>query len=407
MGRLLTGAPLPSAVGVAVSGGGDSMALMHLAAQWGRTQGVSIRVITVDHGLREGSADEAALVSRAAVGLGLPHQTACWTGWDGTGNLQDAARQARQRLINDWRGDIDVVLTGHTQDDQAETVLMRLARGSGVDGLAGIRSSHHLTAFGYTLMRPLLEVRRDDLRGYLRDNDLPWAEDPSNSDPRFDRVRMRQALDVLGPLGITVEGLSKTADQMRRGQQALVARAESEVQRLYTPDPLCGDILLDAPGLAQLDRETVLRIVSTALMWVASSPYRPRLDALERSIDAALAGRAATLHGCLMRVHRGQLRISREYKAVADLRTRADGPGLWDGRWTIRAPGFDVRALGEAGVSLIDLPPDAPPRGSLRPLPSIWQDDRLMGCKALNFGVSYEQYLTPAGGTFAQAILSH
>ncbi len=129
MGTLL-GPDFPDHVALAVSGGGDSMAMLALTHDWARVMGLRVSVVTIDHGLRAASAEEAAMVGRECAALGHPHSILRWQ-WDGTGNLQDAARDARLRLIADWRGAIEHVLFAHTRDDQAETVVMRLARGSG------------------------------------------------------------------------------------------------------------------------------------------------------------------------------------------------------------------------------------------------------------------------------------
>ena len=140
-------------LGVAVSGGSDSTALLHLAAGWAARNNVKLRVATVDHRLRAASADEARQVSRQASALDLAHHTLDWTGAP-VGNLQNAAREARKALLGDWarRHGLDAVLLGHTATDQAETVLLRLARGSGVDGLAGMTPQSR--DYGVTWLRP-------------------------------------------------------------------------------------------------------------------------------------------------------------------------------------------------------------------------------------------------------------
>jgi len=177
----------PKHIGIAVSGGGDSMALLHLAQDWANAQNVTLCAITIDHDLRENSADEAARVAQWCADMGVAHHVKVWRDWDHTGNLQDAARQARYRIINEWRGDIQHILIGHTLDDQAETLLLRLKRGSGVDGMTGMKPvAHHPS--GMMLIRPLLNILRQDLRDYLGEIDQPWCDDPSNENTAFDRI---------------------------------------------------------------------------------------------------------------------------------------------------------------------------------------------------------------------------
>ena len=168
--RAAFGPEPPDKLGVAVSGGGDSTALLVLLDDWRRDGGPELAVATVDHGLRPEAAAEAAEVAALCGRLGVPHETLAWR-WDGKGNLSDAARRGRLRLIAGWangRG-IGMVAQGHTADDQAETFLMRLARGSGVDGLAAMAARR--TAEGVAWVRPLLQVRRGEFR--LANSDVP------------------------------------------------------------------------------------------------------------------------------------------------------------------------------------------------------------------------------------------
>ena len=188
---------LPDGLVVACSGGGDSLALLDLTCRWAARSGTSVHAVIVDHGLREGSDTEATAASEIASSLGALPTVLQWRDWQGQGNLQEAARMARRRLLADYarEQEIGTVLLGHTLDDQAETFLLRLARGSGVEGLSGM--SGEIDVDGVRFLRPLLSVRREPLREYLRGRGIVWAEDPSNEDERFDRVRMRQLLPLL------------------------------------------------------------------------------------------------------------------------------------------------------------------------------------------------------------------
>jgi len=182
-----------SNIALAVSGGGDSMALLHLAHRWARGRGVSLHALTVDHGLRPDSAAEAAGVAAFCAAHGIAHRILTWSG-DGDGNLPDAARRGRYAAMADacTEAGATMLLTGHTLDDQAETVLMRLGRGSGVDGLAAMRAMTPL--WGVQLFRPLLGLRREDLRDMLRGAGVAWVDDPTNEDRGYTRIRARDAL---------------------------------------------------------------------------------------------------------------------------------------------------------------------------------------------------------------------
>jgi tRNA(Ile)-lysidine synthase len=165
-------------IGLAVSGGGDSVAMLWLVAPWAKARGVPVSVATVDHGLRPEAAEEARFVEELCREVGVPHDTLRWTGWNGRGNLQARAREARRRLLTEWakeRG-VDAVLLAHTQDDQAETFLLRLARGSGVDGLSGI--TQEMVEKGLCWHRPLLSESRAALRAYLGRMGRHWSTIP-------------------------------------------------------------------------------------------------------------------------------------------------------------------------------------------------------------------------------------
>src|SRR6266581_3690970 len=184
--------PLASVI-LAVSGGPDSTALLFLAARWrgARKKGPKLVAVTVDHGLRPGSAREAAMVKRLAAGFHVEHRIVRWRGRKPATGLQEAARAARYRLLVAAAGREGArhILTAHTRDDQAETVLFRLARGSGLAGLAGIARTSALDHM--TLIRPLLDIPKAKLLATLKVAKIPFIEDPSNQDPRFARTRLR------------------------------------------------------------------------------------------------------------------------------------------------------------------------------------------------------------------------
>lgn len=392
MGALL-GPDFPRSIGLAVSGGGDSMAMLALAHDWARPMGVGLQVVTVDHGLRDASVAEAAMVAGECAALGHPHSTLTWA-WDGQGNLQDAARRARRDQIGSWaieRG-LSHVLFAHTRDDQAETVLMRLARGSGVEGVAAMAPAttvRRTDGGAWQLLRPLLDVARGDLRHHADTLHLPYVDDPSNDDPRFDRVRVRAALEHLSDLGITPEGLARTAHRMGRARVALAARAADIADRIQIAEPrITGHVLLDRDGFAPVERDTQLRLLAAALQLVTGAPYRPRAAALEALLDRIAGGGGGTLSGAQVHVGATTLRIAREYAAVAETSAPGDGTGVWDGQWYGRGlPGQMLRALGPDGwAQLGALPDDAPPHAAALSLPALFDGARLVACPGLGLG---------------------
>jgi tRNA(Ile)-lysidine synthase len=391
MGALL-GPDFPPAVGLAVSGGGDSMAMLALAHGWARHMGIALRVVTVDHGLRPEAAAEAETVAAECAALGHAHDTLRWQ-WDGTGNLQEAARTARLDLIAGWRGGLDHVLFAHTRDDQAETVLMRLVRGSGVEGLAAMAPRRHVpdARGGWWLLRPLLAEGRGDLRHYADTLRLPYRDDPSNEDDRYDRVRMRKAMTRLG---LDADGLARTAGRMARAAEALRARAAEVGARAVTREIVngapTGDLLIDRDAFAAVERDTQMRLLADGLCAVASATRRPRAGALEALLDRVLGGAGGTLHGAELTVTDARIRVAREFAALSAARATARPGALWDGRWRIGADiagGLTIRALGPDGwAQRPDNAPRSVPARTAHAWPALFAGDRLVACRPLGVG---------------------
>lgn len=276
-------AALPAVV-LAVSGGPDSTALLVLAARWRAALAAGPRLVaaTVDHGLRPGSGDEALAVGRLAGDLGIAHHILRWTGEKPAAGLQAAARAARYRLLAVAAREAGArhVLTGHTRDDQAETVLFRLARGSGLAGLAGMARVAPLPLPAgddrepaLLLVRPFLDVPKARLVATLAAAGIACADDPSNRDPRFTRSRLRALLPGLAAEGLTAPRLARLADRMRRADAALEAAVERLAADLAVAD-LAGFGLAGGDGVVRLD----------AAGW-ARAPAELRLRLLGRLID--------------------------------------------------------------------------------------------------------------------------
>lgn len=276
---------------VAVSGGPDSLALLWLAAAAfpGRTAG-----LTVDHGLRAGSAAEAAGVAALCAGIGVPHATLLWAGPKPAANLQAAARAARYALMGDWcaANGVGILMTAHHLDDQAETLLLRLARGSGSGGLAGVRRLRVLQP-GVMLVRPLLGVRRTALAAIVAAAGWDAVDDPANHDPRHDRTAARAVLAATPWLAPT--RLAAAAAHLGNAEAALAWAAD----RAWAGGALVTEagVRLDVAGLPdELVRRLVLRAL--ALLAPDARPDGGRVAAL---IARLAAGQTATLAGVAAR----------------------------------------------------------------------------------------------------------
>jgi tRNA(Ile)-lysidine synthase len=235
---------------IAVSGGPDSTALLLMAAEWAKRRGKTrIEAATIDHGLRPESADEAKAVAVLCARLGVGHRILHWKGVKPTTRLQERAREARYRLLVDHAKAIgaDAVMTAHHADDQAETVLFRLLRGS---GLAGLRGMDHTSARdGMTIARPLMGLKKHDLIAFANARGTPFIDDPSNVDPRFARTRLRALLARLDEEGLNAEALDRLARRARETEEAL-AHLTTEVEAQVGSEGAIEARALFAPPIA-------------------------------------------------------------------------------------------------------------------------------------------------------------
>jgi tRNA(Ile)-lysidine synthase len=351
---------------VAVSGGSDSMALALLAAAWAERRGGRITAITVDHGLRPEAAAEARQVGRWLRARGIAHRTLRWRPPAGTlqGGVQAAARAGRYDLLSEWcrRHGVLHLALAHQQEDQAETLLLRLARGSGLDGLAAMAPIAE--RMGVRLLRPLLPVPRARLRATLAQARQRWIDDPSNDDPTHARIRLRRLLPALATEGLDTARLAATAAHLGRARAAIDAAVAALLARAATVFP-AGYACVDATALGAAPAEVSLRALARSLMVIGGSAYVPRLDGLERlhaRIRSGTLAGGATLAGCLVVPRRGTLLICREPAMAAEETPVAPGATVvWDGRFRITTPArgssrrgrLVVRRLGADGWSAV------------------------------------------------------
>jgi tRNA(Ile)-lysidine synthase len=407
---------LPCAL--AVSGGSDSTALMVLFAGWLRHRGDDAgryMVLTVDHGLRAGSASEARSVSAAAHDLGFRHTTLVWDGPKPATGVQAAARAARYHLMGDRLRalGLSLLLTAHTRDDQAETLLMRLARGSGLDGLCamppmaalgdhgpqGVRGEGRACWIG----RPFLDVPKARLRATLKARGIAWIEDPSNAAPEFERTRLRAARTQLDALGLTPAMLALSAARLARARRAV----DAIVDRLCDPaagtlrwDP-CGVIAIDRAALLRSGEEIALRVLDRAIAAAGGAGEPVPLGKLEPIAAAvcapsATAPRRWTLARAILTAKASAVLVEREpgREPLPELTLTPGEAALWDGRFRVSvAPGFgggpvQVRALGEASARELrarhGIGKAAPLRAAAL-VPSFWREERLIAVPPLAY----------------------
>ena len=316
---------------LAVSGGPDSTALMVLVARWLKSlkRKPKLVVVTVDHGLRAESKAEAEGVAKLARKLGLAHRILRWTGAKPKTGLQQAARLARYRLLGQAARKIGAahILTAHTLDDQAETVLIRLTRGSGVTGLGAMARVTALPGSengGIKLVRPLLDISKARLIATLKAENIAFADDPSNRDPRFTRARLRSLMPQLAQEGLDAGRLALLAQRLKRADAAIEAAGDRAMAVFRLDSGASATITFDATAFSQLPAEIALRLTGSALARLGDEgPVELGiLEALKAALDQAqkagnsrfrrsLAGAMVTLAANKITVERAPPRLTR------------------------------------------------------------------------------------------------
>jgi tRNA(Ile)-lysidine synthase len=383
---------------LAVSGGADSMALLRLTSRWLEAIGApraALRVLTVDHGLRAEAAAEAAQVAAWTRTLGHPHHILCW----GKGaaaivqaNVQEKARAARYSLLLGWcrAQGVRMLLLGHHRDDQAETFLLRLARGSGVDGLTAM--PERARRAGVVILRPLLDWPKARLEATLRACGQDWIEEPSNGDPRFARVRLRRLMPALAAEGLSPERLAATARRMARARAAL-EQATAALLAQAARFEEAGYWRLDRGPLVAAPEEIGLRALSHVLRHVGgqSHPLRlARLEALHAWLRSGVESGGRTLAGCrILPAGRDLVLVVREPSAIGPPFSLAPGAAaLWDGRFEVGLPADApqpavVTALGATGRrrlrgQVTEAAWRAVPAPARPALPALWAGDEVV-----------------------------
>lgn len=311
---------LPGLV-LAVSGGPDSTALMVLAARWAQRLKPAPRLlaVTVDHGLRAEAAAEATAVRRLARRLGVRHRILRWRGNKPRTGVQDAAREARYRLLAELaaRDGFAHIVTAHSLDDQAETVLFRMARGSGVSGLTGMTRAAPVPLSRWRhiqVLRPLLHVPKARLIATLQALKVDYSDDPSNRDPRFARPRLRALMPALAREGLDAQGLARLALRLRRAEAA-IAMAVDAARAALAPEPWPADgpISFRTSLFGTLPGEVALRLLGEAIAHAGDEgPVElGKLEALCQALGQSRSRLRRTLAGALITLDSDRLTVER------------------------------------------------------------------------------------------------
>jgi tRNA(Ile)-lysidine synthase len=339
-------------IAIAVSGGGDSLALTLLLRDWAAARGGEILALTVDHGLRPGSRAEAEKVHTLLAARGIRHDILSWTGDKPVTHIHERARTERYRLLQKAcrQGGINVLAVAHNLEDQIETFWMRLAKGSGLDGLAAMAPSRDVD--GLNIIRPLLGFSRAGLRAVCTAYGVEWLEDPSNSSEKFLRAKLRPFEELLAAEGLSPQRLAQVLQKLEEARAALqsVTKTALDAAARFHPEAYA---TLDRRAFERQPAEIQRRMLSLLLQAVAPQPYTAGFESLEQArceiLDPAFAGR--TLAGCEIFPHGGGIVVCREAGAAAPSPLRN---GLvWDGRLAVSgyldSLPLELGILGEAG----------------------------------------------------------
>jgi tRNA(Ile)-lysidine synthase len=382
------------AIAVAVSGGADSLALMVLLRRWlaTRVTGPLVWVLTVDHRLRPNSAAEAASVAATAKRLGMRHRILKWDGPKPETGIEEAAREARYRLLCRTADKLGVsdVLTAHHRDDQVETVLMRLGHGSGLTGLAGMRAVRPLNS-KVKLHRPLLGVAKARLVATTLANGLAPIEDETNRDERFARPRLRRVMPVLNLAGLDSDQIARAATRLARADEAVDHYVDGLLKQAVAIDRFAV-AKLDRAGFAAAPEEVRLRALSRLIGAAGGSDWPPprseRLEALERSIVAGERFKR-TLGGAVVAASDEDVQILREggRTELPRIDVTAGDEGVWDGRFAYRiskAPaGLVIGPLGPAGIKVVGLRQAGLSPAAAAVLPALWLNKEVVAVPPL------------------------
>lgn len=399
---------LPAAIAVAVSGGSDSMALCLLAKKWCDKNAIKLVALTVDHGLRPEAGIEAQNVGAWLGVHGIEHHVLKWLGPYPDAGIQQSARAARYALLIEQCEALEIehILLGHQLEDQLETTLMRLSKGSAVQGLAAM---HVLSKRGpVTLVRPLLDIQREGLREFLDDCEQSWVDDPSNENPKYTRTKLGDLLRQMTNLpGSGIEAIALASKRLQRADAALECVTSELLSSLVNISPY-GFVSFPLDFYKSAPEEITLRFLERVFAYVRGSEKRPMLSSLENLYFTICQNeelKAATLSGCQLKKYNNCWIVCREPgRTGMPIMTFEAGPTIvWDDRFIVvdhaaqnesgEQFSLTIRRLGDDGWRILTKSKDfdlkfSAPNIVKKNLPSIWLEDKLVAVPLFSYSSS-------------------
>ncbi len=373
----------PSKIAVAVSGGADSLSLALLL----KYAGIKFVALIVDHGLRIESAKEASSVQKHLRRLKIESHILKWSDNKPKSNIHENARRARYKLLTNYchENNIRYLLVAHTKNDQAETIMLRIFRGSGVDGISGIKKK--TTMNGITVIRPLLDIKRGDIELFLKSKKIKWIDDPSNYNTKFERVRVRQLLSSFHDKDLWLDRLSLLGENASRSSDYIKKRVRSVFKKLIEIDKF-GFISVPHSKFLKLHEEIALKLLVKIITRFSDKEHQPRLASLEKCYEQIISKKDTVLGGIEIKHHKDKVLFIRELKKV----DKEIKNGIWDNRFFITPNNkFKIAPLGEDGWKQVKSKvkkKNWPHIKIVYSLPTLFEKKKVVACPLLEIGTS-------------------
>ncbi|RZB12714.1 tRNA lysidine(34) synthetase TilS [Ehrlichia minasensis] len=368
---------------VAVSGGIDSMVLLHLSAQYSNCN--TPIILTVNHGLRQEAEQEALFVFQHSQNLNLKCHILNWHGKLPESNIQSSARQIRYGLLLQWCNEnrINYLMVAHQKNDQAETIMIRLERGSGLDGLAGMQECTYLN--GICILRPLLSVSRIELLQYANQNNISWINDPSNNNKKYKRTLYRNMLETTDNSEVFINRLYTASTHIKRSLDCILHYVREATDQCLEFTNL-GHINIKLDVFLNLPEEISLRLLTYSIMTIGQQKYKPRYNKINRifyKIQNNEFNSAQTLCNCkIVKNQNNTISVIREVSTIKELTVTypTNTPIIWDNRFKISIAHHNANSLTVCSLNNSNIPDDLKKlnREAVRCLPVLKHQNKIV-----------------------------